>query len=196
MLTQHRVGPDAHGGQVEGTGDVPGRVAQERVGPTCAQDVVAVAPGQGAVPGVEAIGGDAGLDDDDGAGELMAERQTQALEQHPWTRLAPGKLGEDLGVDVGVHDLAEGVHAGIGPAGTGEAHLVAQHRGQLVLKGSPDGRLAGLGGKAVQGRPVVGDKQHYATKRPTWGRFSPGLEEPHTSSTRAMGRCRPGVGRA
>ncbi len=90
-----------------------------------------------------------------------------------------------------MHDLTEGVHPGVRPSCTGERHLVARHRAQGLGQAASDGALAGLGGKAVEAGPVVGDEEHYATKRPGRGRFGTGLEEPHTSSTRAIGALSP-----
>ena len=102
-----------------------------------------------------------------------------------------GPLGEDPPVQVGVDDLAQGVHTGVGAAGTGQRHLVTGHRRQRRGEQASDRALALLGGKAVERRPVVGDKEHYATKRPARGRFVTGLEQPHTSSTRAIGALSP-----
>ena len=68
---------------------------------------------------------------------------------------------------------------------------MARHRGQDRRQRATYGPLSGLGGEAVKRAPVVGDEEHDATKRPDWGRFNPGLEEPHTNSTRAIGALSP-----
>ncbi len=90
-----------------------------------------------------------------------------------------------------MYDLAQRVHTGIGPPGTGQRYLVAGHRAQGLGELAPDRVLVFLSGEAVERSSVIGDKEHYATKRPTRGRFVTGLEQPHTSSTRAIGALSP-----
>ena len=191
MLAQEGVSADAHGSKIERAGHVPRTVLQQWIGPGRAQQAVAVAPGDGRVTGVEALRRDPGLENRDGRSELAAQRPPEPLQQRPGPGLAFRPFPDDRLVQIRVHDLRRGVHAGVGPTGAGQRHLVAGHRAQGGGQQARHGPLATLRRETVEGRPVIGDKEHYATKRPRRGRFALGLEEPHTSSTRAIGALSP-----
>ena len=87
----------------------------------------------------------------------MTSEGPRRCQPHPGLKGPAGPLSRDLRVEIGMHDLAESVHAGVGTPRAGERHLVAGHRAQLFLKDTPHGSLAGLGGKAVERGPVVGN---------------------------------------
>ena len=62
---------------------------------------------------------------------------------------------------VDVDHLPPGVHAGVGPAGTGDDRRFG-HAGrppERLAQRAGDGRDLGLGGEAPEGRTVVGDQE-------------------------------------
>ncbi len=60
-----------------------------------------------------------------------------------------------------MHDLAPGVHAGIGPAGAGNQRRLVEADRPLehLAQRTGHGRDAGLGGKAPEGRTVIGKQE-------------------------------------
>ena len=125
------------------------------------------------------------------AGPSWRLKTARAVQHRP--RLGPAfrPLRDDASSQVGVHDLAEAcTPASVRPAQVSVTSWPAIAPRAAANKPA-DGALATAGRQTVEGRPVIGDKEHYATKRPRRGRFALGLEEPHTSSTRAIGALSP-----
>jgi hypothetical protein len=71
--------------------------------------------------------------------------------------LEPAQIGTDRHVQA--HDLAPGVHAGVGPPGACELHRVAEHPLDGFREDAGNGRHAPLEGEAVKGSAQVGNEQ-------------------------------------
>ena len=147
MLADHGVGSESEGGQVERGGHVPGGAGQEGVGLGSVDDRVPVAPGPGRVAGVEVRGHDRRVPHHH---LRAAEAVQRALEGDEVEAVAGGVEG---------HDLPPGVHAGVGPAGHGQADPVAQQPLERLDEHAADGADPRVGRDAREAAAVVGHRQ-------------------------------------
>ena len=86
------------------------------------------------------------------------------------------------------HDLAPGVHPGVGAAGDGQLDAGAEHPLDGGAQRAPDGDDAGVLGEAVEVGAVVGDEQPYplTLRRRSARSMPPALDPPpHCVGTRA-----------
>ena len=133
---------------VEFAADRGGGVPQQGVGRAVGQPVGVPPPDRGE-PGVEPLGGDGDPVHDD----IVRECPAQPAGQGAGDLVRPGQ------VEVDVRHLAAGVHAGVRPSGTDQDGRLGQpqHPAQPGLQLALDRAQAGLGGPAVERRPVVAD---------------------------------------
>ena len=180
VLAEERVGCRRHRPQVERVGHLPGQAGQQGVGHRGVDHQVAVATGDGRVAGVEPGRGDLRLPHDDGRGQLAVARLDHRLGV---------EAGRDLGREVEVDHLVEGVDAGVGASGTGEGDRGAGDPAQCLAEGPGHRELALLGRETMESRPVVGDLQPPPDGAVIHPPGSGGRA--HTSSMRAIGALSP-----
>src|SRR5699024_1891715 len=77
VFAEKGVGAEPHHGQVEGFGDVPGLVCPQRIRIGPVLDLIAVAAGAGAEPGMKIGGDDLGVTDDDLISAELVEGASQ-----------------------------------------------------------------------------------------------------------------------
>ncbi len=138
---QQAGGGSVHRGHIERASVEHGVVAPQRVQRRrVITDAVAVVPGQCRESGVEAGRRRRDPMDDDIGREQPAQPQADRLLRRAIS--PPGERGIRLRINVGMRDLAAGMHPGVGATGDGEAHRLRraqqrrQCRGELPLDGS------------------------------------------------------------
>jgi len=156
VLTEEGVAGRLQGPEVQRVGHVPGQAGQQRVGHRAVDHQVPVAAGQCRSAGVERGSHRPGVSDHHRRGQLLVQR--------PHHRVGLQPIGH-LGGQVEMDHLVEGVDAGVGAPGAGEADRSAGHPGQGVGQ-RPGHRgdlrkagVGGLSGEASETGTVVGQTE-------------------------------------
>ena len=163
VAAEQDVGGGPHGHEVERVAYVPGDAGQQRIGRRRVPDQVAVGADAGRTASVEVVAHRLGSAHHDLGGQLAVQGAGEA------------DAVEGDGREVDMDDLAAGVHAGVGAAGTGEGGRLGQAgralEGQAQRAGH--GRDLWLDGEAPEGGAVVGDEKPPALHRSAGGVLHP-----------------------
>ena len=178
VLADDRIAGEREDAPVEWIGNMPCRSGKEGVGHGAVEHRVAIASGASRTAGVEAHRRDVGDAHDDLGPTPRVHGPPNLVE----VEVSRGRRRVEM------HDLAPGMHAGIGTTGAGEGDRMPQHQLERTGQGAPHGGDPVLDCEPVELTPVVGDDQADTKK---WGCSRRLFEERHITRTRCApsGRC-------
>ena len=145
-LADQWVAGEAHGTEIERSSDLPGGAVQERARHRIRPEVVPVLAPPGREPGVEIVGRPRRRPDDD--------RRPRRLVDPP---LEVPEIGRSRQVEA--HHLTPGVHARVGPPGSGQGDRHAHDPDDGVVQRSGDRDHAHVGRESVKRRTLIGHEE-------------------------------------